>query len=53
LEKHITFQKANERSEENFSHNNWLNQLITRWYNCDPGLMAQEYGIVETGTGAA
>ena len=42
------FREINNQSEENFSHNNWIDQFIISWNNCHPSFMVKEYGIVET-----
>jgi hypothetical protein len=51
LQKHIIFQEANNQSEENFSHNNRIDQSITNWHHCHSAFVAKKHGAAKTGTG--
>ena len=47
--KRIIFRKLNRQSEENFSHNNRLDQFITDRHHSYPAAVVKEYGPVEKG----
>ena len=43
----------NQPGEENFSHNNWIDQFIAGRYHCYSTSLVKEHGTAEAGAGKA